>query len=172
MRYMKKLLPLVMLLMTASAANAGGLVTRHQSSLQHTVDPTRTITSRTANSFAVSGSGVTMDVDGGSLSGADQAVGSLGTLTTGQAAGSFGTAYQTTAGEAFSYSTSFTAGDKTDATGTVSTVYTAGSAGDYSSGSSAPGTIGLDHGLTVTGTTQGAGTSVTAQFVTEITVID
>ena len=169
---MKKLLPLVMLLMTASAANAGGLVTRHQSSLQHTVDPTRTITSRTANSFAVAGSGVTMDVDGGSLSGADQAVGSLGTLTTGQAAGSFGTAYQTTAGEAFSYSTSFTAGDKTDATGTVSTVYTAGSAGDYSSGSAAPGTIGLDHGLTVTGTTQGAGTSVTAQFVTEITVID
>ena len=161
-----------MLLLTAGAANAGGLVTRHQSSLQHTVDPTRTITSRTANSFAVSGSGVTMDVDGGSLSGADQAVGSLGTLTTGQAAGSFGTAYQTTAGEAFSYSTSFTAGDKTDATGTVSTVYTAGSAGDYSGGSAAPGTIGLDHGLTVTGTTQGAGTSVTAQFVTEITVID
>ncbi len=169
---MKRFVPLVMLLMTASAANAGGLVTRHQSSLQHTVDPTRTITSRTANSFAVAGSGVTMDVDGGSLSGADQAVGSLGTLTTGQAAGSFGTAYQTTAGEAFSYSTSFTAGDKTDATGTVSTVYTAGSAGDYSSGSAAPGTIGLDHGLTVTGTTQGAGTSVTAQFVTEITVID
>ena len=60
----------------------------------------------------------------------------------------------------------------TDATGTISTVYTAGSAGDYSSGSSAPGTIGLDHGLTVTGTTQGAGTSVTAQFVTEVTVID
>ena len=48
---MKKLVPLIMLLMTASAANAGGLVTRHQSSLQHTVDPTRTITSRTANSF-------------------------------------------------------------------------------------------------------------------------
>ena len=83
----------------------------------------------------------------------------------------FSTAYQTTAGEAFSYSNSFTAGDATNATGTVSTVYTAGSAGDYSNGA-APGTIGLDHGLTVTGTTQGAGTSVTAQFVTEITVID
>ena len=41
-----------MLLMTAGASHAGGLVTRHQSSLQHTVDPTRTITSRTANSFA------------------------------------------------------------------------------------------------------------------------
>ena len=169
---MNKLVPLIMLLMTASAANAGGLVTRHQSSLQHIVDPTRTITSRTANSFAVAGSGVTMDLEGGSLSGADQKVGGLGTLTDGSAAGSFGTAYQTTAGEAFSYSNSFTSGDATDATGTVSTVYTAGSAGDYSGGSTAPGTIGLDHGLTVTGTTQGAGTSVTAQFVTEITVID
>jgi len=160
-----------MLLMTAGAANAGGLVTRHQSSLQHTVDPTRTITPRTANSFAVSGSGVTMDDSGGSLSSADLVVGGLGTLTNGAAAGSFSTAYQTTAGEAFSYSNSFTAGDATNGTGTVSTIYTAGTAGDYSSGGN-PGTIGLDHGLTVTGTTQGAGTSVTAQFVTEITVID
>ena len=160
-----------MLLMTAGASHAGGLVTRHQSSLQHVVDPTRTITSRTANSFAVSGSGVTMDTDGGSLNAADLVVGGLGTLTDGSAAGSFGTAYQTTAGEAFSYSNSFTSGDATDATGTVSTVYTAGTAGSYSNGA-APGTIGLDHGLTVTGTTQGAGTSVTAQFVTEITVID
>ena len=76
-----------MLLMTAGAANAGGLVTRHQSSLQHIVDPTRTITSRTANSFAVSGSGVTMDNDDGSLTAADQIVGGFGTLTTGSAAG-------------------------------------------------------------------------------------
>ena len=52
-----------MLLMTAGASHAGGLVTRHQSSLQHTVDPTRTITSRTANSYAISGSGVSLDVD-------------------------------------------------------------------------------------------------------------
>ena len=168
---MKRFVPLIMLLMTASAANAGGLVTRHQSSLQHVVDPTRTITSRTANSFAVSGSGVTMDLEGGSLSAADQVVGGLGSLTDGSAGGSFGTAYQTTAGEAFSYSNSFTSGDATDATGTVSTVYTAGSAGEYS-GDAKPGTIGLDHGLTVSGSSQGAGTSVTAQFVTEITVID
>ena len=160
-----------MLLMTAGASHAGGLVTRHQSSLQHTVDPTRTITSRTANSFAVSGSGVTMDGDGGSLAAADLVVGGLGTLTTGSAAGDFSTAYQTTAGEAFSYSNSFTSGDATDATGTVSTVYSAGAAGSYSNGA-APGTIGLNHELTVTGTTQGAGTSVTAQFVTEVTVID
>ena len=62
----------------------------------------------------------------------------------------------------FSYRHSFTSGDATDATGTVSTVYTAGSAGSYSNGA-APGTIGLDHGLTVTGTTQGAGTRLHCQ---------
>ena len=39
---MKKLLPLVMLLMTASAANAGGLVTKHAASVQLTVDAART----------------------------------------------------------------------------------------------------------------------------------
>ena len=38
---MKKLLPLAMLLMTASAANAGGLVTKHASSVQLTVDAAR-----------------------------------------------------------------------------------------------------------------------------------
>ena len=68
-----------------------------------------------------------MDDSGGSLSSADLVVGGLGTLTNGAAAGSFSTAYQTTAGEAFSYSNSFTAGDANNGTGTISTVYTAGS---------------------------------------------
>ena len=35
---MKKLIPLVMLLMTATAINAGGLVSKHSSSVQLTVD--------------------------------------------------------------------------------------------------------------------------------------
>ena len=39
--------------------------TRHQSSLQHTVDAARTITSRTANSYSISGSGVDTDVADG-----------------------------------------------------------------------------------------------------------
>ena len=166
---MKKLLPFAMIFM-ATPAMAGGLVTKHASSVQLTVDAAATTATRMGNSYSVSGSGVVTDVGGSGT--ADLGVGGLGTLTNGAAAGSFSTAYQTTAGEAFSYSNSFTAGDASNGTGTVSTVYTAGSAGDYSGGSAAPGTIGLDHGLTVTGTTQGAGTSVTAQFVTEITVID
>ena len=42
----------------------------------------------------------------------------------------------------------------------------------YSGGSAKPG-IGIDSGtVTVSGTTQGAGTSVTAQFVSEISIFD
>ena len=158
-----------MILMTTTAANAGGLVTRHQSSLQHTVDAARTTTSRIGNSYSVSGSGVVTDVGGTGT--ADLNVGGLGTLSNGAAGGSIPTATQSSSGAAFSFSNSFTAGDATDATGTNSTAYTAGSAGDYSGGGSL-GTIDNKHTLTITGTDQGAGTSVTAQFVTELTVID
>ena len=76
-----------------------------------------------------------------------------------------------TDGEAFSFSNSVTTGDATNATGTVSTVYTAGTAGTYS-GDAKPGTIDSGHGITVSGTSQGAGTSVTAQFVSEISIFD
>ena len=47
-----------------------------------------------------------------------------------------------------------------------STVYTAGTAGTYS-GDAKPGSIDSGHGISVSGTTQGAGTSVTAQFVSK-----
>ena len=159
-----------MLLMTAGTSHAGGLVTRHQSSLQHTVDPTRTITSRTASSYAISGSGVTLDLDA-DTTGNDLNLGGFKTIENG-AATEFNIPTATiTDGEAFSYSNTFVAGDATNATGTVSTVYTAGSAGTYS-GDAKPGTIDSGHTIAVSGNSQGAGTSVTAQFVTEITVID
>ena len=167
---MKRFVPLVMLLMTASAANAGGLVTRHQSSLQHTVDPTRTITSRTANSYSISGSGVTLDLDG-DTTGNDQLVGGFKTITNGAAADYHIPTAVITDGEAFSFSNSFTTGDATNATGTNSTVYTAGAAGTYS-GDAKPGTIDSGHTIAVSGNSQGAGTSVTAQFVSEISIFD
>ena len=159
-----------MLLLTAGAANAGGLVTRHQSSLQHTVDPTRTITSRTANSYAISGSGVTLDVDA-DTTGNDLSVGGFNEFSNGAVSTWKIPTATITDGEAFSFTNSFTTGDATNATGTVSTVYTAGSAGTYS-GDAKPGTIDSGHTIAVSGNSQGAGTSVTAQFVTEITVID
>ena len=167
---MKRFVPLVMLLMTASAANAGGLVTRHQSSLQHTVDPTRTITSRTANSYAISGSGVSLDVDA-DTTGNDLSVGGFNEFSNGAVSSWKIPTATITDGEAFSFTNSVTTGDATNATGTVSTVYTAGSAGTYS-GDAKPGTIDSGHTIAVSGNSQGAGTSVTAQFVTEITVID
>ena len=167
---MKRFLPLVMLLMTASAANAGGLVTRHQSSLQHTVDPTRTITSRTANSYSISGSGVTLDVDA-DTTGNDLSVGGFNEFSNGAVSTWKIPTATITDGESFSFTNSVITGDATNATGTNSTVYTAGTAGSYS-GDAKPGTIDSGHAISVSGTTQGAGTSVTAQFVSEISIFD
>ena len=48
---MRKLLPFAMILMTASAANAGGLVTKHASSVQLTVDAARSTATRIGSSF-------------------------------------------------------------------------------------------------------------------------
>ena len=107
-----------------------GLVTRHQSSLQHTVDPTRTITSRTANSYSISGSGVTLDLDA-DTTGNDLNVGGFNEFSNG-AVSSWHIPTAITDGEAFSFTNSVTTGDGTNATGTNSTVYTAGTAGAYS----------------------------------------
>ena len=159
-----------MLLLTAGAANAGGLVSRHQSSLQHTVDPTRTITSRTANSYSISGSGVSLDLDA-DTTGNDLKVGGFNEFSNGAVSSWHIPTATISDGEAFSFTNSVITGDATNATGTNSTVYTAGAAGSYS-GDNKPGTIDSGHGLTVSGTTQGAGTSVTAQFVSEISIFD
>ena len=58
MEMRKSLLPIVMLLMTAGAAQAGGLVTKHASSVQLNVDAARSTVSRVGNSYAISGSGI------------------------------------------------------------------------------------------------------------------
>ena len=168
---MKKFIPVVMILMTAGAANAGGLVTKHASSVQLTVDAAKTTATRMGNSYSVSGSGVVTDVGGSGT--ADLSVGGLGTLTNGVAGGSIPTATQSTSGNSFSFSNSFTAGDaKITTAPTVEDVsafsnqtsYTAGTAGNLA------GTLATDGGITLTA--GGAGSSATGQFVSEITVID
>ena len=167
----KALIAFGMLLMTAGAANAGGIVSKHASSVQLTVDAARTTATRMGNSYSVSGSGVVTDVGGSGT--ADLSVGGLGTLTNGVAGGSIPTATQATSGNAFSYSNSFTAGDAVITTaptvGDVSafsnqTSYTAGTAGTLA------GTVTTAGALTVTA--GGAGTAATGQFITEVTVID
>ena len=74
---MKKIIPVVMILLTAGAANAGGLVTKHASSVQLTVDAARSTASRIGSSFSISGSGV--DTTDGSTAGTISA----GTITSG-----------------------------------------------------------------------------------------
>jgi len=165
---MKRYLPILLILLSGTAAHAS-MSTRHQSSLQHTVDSARAITSRTANSYSISGSGVTLDVAGGQS--ADNLAGGFKTISNGAVTEWNIPTATTTAGASYSFSNSFTAGDASNATGTNATTYTAGSAGSYT-GDAVPGSVNNKHELVVTGTTQGAGTSVTAQFVSEITIFD
>jgi hypothetical protein len=158
-----------MLLLTAGAANAGGLVTKHATSVQLTVDAARTTATRVGNSYAISGTNV------GTSDGTTAGMLSTGTISSGVYSPGTITSNQLNAtdGEAFSFSTSFTQGDALSTSaptvGQVSnfssqTSYTAGTAGDLA------GTIGQDGAIAVTA--GGAGSSATGQFVSEITVID
>ena len=150
---MKKLLPLVMLLMTAGAAQAGGLVTKHASSVQLTVDAARSTATRIGDSYSAAGSNISVTT--------------MGTL------GTAGTYDVHTAGNDWSFSESMTVKDAiptaAPTTGAVPnfsnvTSYTAGTAGTLA------GTINSAHTMSLTA--GGAGTTATGQFVSEITVID
>ena len=164
---MKKYLPILLLLGLGSAAHAGGLSTRHQTSLQLSVDAARTITSRTANSYSVSGSGVTLDVGGGGS--ADNLVGGFKTIASGQVTEFHIPTATAAANSSFSFANSFIAGDAQTATGTNATTYTAGAAG-----TAAPGLITNAHTVTLAGGTagSGSGSTVTGQFVSEVTIFD
>jgi len=164
---MKKLLPLVMLLMTATAANAGGIVSKHASSVQLTVDAARSQATRIGSSFSISGSNI--DTTDGSTAGTVSA----GTITSGVYNPGTIAATQDTAGAAFSFSQSYTQADAVPTSAATLganpnygslTTYAAGSAGDLA------GTVTSAGVLTITA--GGAGTSATGQFVSEITVID
>ena len=156
-----------MLLMTASAANAGGLVSKHASSVQLTVDAARTQATRIGSSFSISGSNI--DTTDGNTAGTV----SVGTITSGVYAPGTIAATQDTAGAAFSFSQSYTQADVVPtAAPTVGAVpnfsnvtsYTAGTAGALAGTITSAGVIGVTAG--------GAGTTATGQFVSEITVID
>ena len=167
MEKMTKFLPIVMLLVTASAANAGGLVSKHASSVQLTVDAARSQATRIGSSFSISGSNI--DTTDGTTAHAVSA----GTITSGVYSPGSISATQDTAGSAFSFSQSYTQADAVPTSApTVGDVpnfsnvtsYTAGSAGSLA------GTVTSAGVLTVTA--GGAGTTATGQFVSEITVID
>ena len=163
----KAFIALGMILMTTSAANAGGIVSSHSSSVQLTVDAARSVATRIGSSFSISGSNI--DTTDGTTAGTVSA----GTITSGIYAPGTIAATQDTAGSAFSFSQSYTQGDAVPtAAPTVgdvpnfsnTTSYTAGTAGTLA------GTV-TSAGL-VTVTAGGAGSSGIGQFVSEITVID
>ena len=167
MSAMKKFLPLVMLLMTASAANAGGLVTKHSSSVQLTVDAARSTATRLGSSFSISGSNI--DTTDGSTAGTVSA----GTITSGVYAPGTIAATQDTAGAAFSFSQSYTQADAVPTSAaTLGANPNFGSLTTYAAGTkdTLAGTVTSAGVLTVTA--GGAGTSATGQYVSEITVID
>lgn len=156
-----------MLLVTASVVNAGGLVSKHSSSVQLTVDAARTQATRIGSSFSISGSNVDT-TDGTTVNTV-----SAGTITSGIYAPGTIAATQDTPGAAFSFSQSYTEGDAVPAAAPTvgevpnfsnTTSYTAGTAGTLA------GTVTSAGLLTVTA--GGAGSSATGQFVSEITVID
>tara|TARA_A100001201_G_scaffold39913_1_gene41489 strand:+ start:861 stop:1364 length:504 start_codon:yes stop_codon:yes gene_type:complete len=165
----KALLAFGMLLMTASTANAGGLVHKMSSSVQLTVDAAATSATRLGNQYSISGSNV------GTSDGTTAGVLSSGAISSGVYGPGTISASQLSAtnGEAFSFSTSFLQGDaipsSAPSVGAVPnfssiTSTAAGSAGDLA------GTLGTDGAISITA--GGAGTTAVGQFVSEITVID
>ncbi len=164
---MKKLLPLIMILMTAPAANAGGLIHKMSSSVQLTVDAARSTATRLGSQYSVSGSNV--NTTDGTTAGTISA----GTLSSGIYDPGTISATQATNGEAFSYSASYLQGDAVPTSApTVGAVGNFGSITSYASGTAGDlaGTIATDGGITLTA--GGAGTNAVGQFVSEITVID
>ena len=164
---MKKLIPVIMLLMTTSAANAGGLVHKMSSSVQLTVDSARTTATRLGSQYSVSGSNV--NTTDGTTAGTISA----GTISSGLYDPGTISATQATAGEAFSFSSSFLQGDAVPTSAPTvgdvgnfssQTSYTAGTAGNLA------GSIGTDGAVSITA--GGAGSTAVGQFVSEITVID
>jgi hypothetical protein len=164
---MKKTLILFGLLLFASPAYAGGIVSKHASSVQLTVDAARSTATRVGSSFSISGSNVDT-TDGTTVNTV-----SAGTITSGVYAPGTIAATQDTPGAAFSFSQSYTQGDAVPgAAPTVGEVPNFGSITSYTAGSagSLAGTVTSAGVLTVTA--GGAGSSAIGQFVSEITVID
>ena len=164
---MKKAIAAFGMLLMTSPAMAGGLVTKHSSSVQLNVDAARSTATRIGSSFSISGSNI--DTTDGSTAGTVSA----GTITSGVYNPGTIAATQDTAGAAFSFSQSYTQADALpQSAATVGTIpnfgsvtsYTAGTAGDLA------GTVTSAGVLTVTA--GGAGTSAVGQFVSEVTVID
>mgnify|MGYP001277374061 CR=1 FL=1 len=163
---MKRILPIIMLLMTAPLAARADITSRFASSVQLSVGGAYTDASRIGSSFAISGSNI--DTTDGTTAGTVSA----GTITSGVYAPGAIAATQDTAGSAFSFSQSYTQADAIP-TG-APTVGAVANFGEITS--TAGGTVGNLAGQTSSAHTfsavaaGGANTSATTQFVTEVTI--
>ena len=162
---MKKFLPIVMLLMTASAAQAGGLVTKHASSVQLQVDAARATSSRIGSTFSISGTNI--DTTDGTTAGTVSA----GTITSGVYSPGTISATQDTAGAAFSFSQSYTQADavptsapSVGAVGNFSDVtsHASGTAGSLAGSVTSAGVVSLTPGS--------GGTVATGSVVSSVTI--
>ena len=165
---MKRFLPFIMLLMTASSANAGALTHKLSSSVQLTVDAAATNVTRLGNSYSISGTNV------GTSDGTTAGMLSAGTLSSGIYSPGTISANQLSAtnGEAFSYSTAFTQADAIpSAAVTVGDVANYGNITSTTAGvaGSLAGTLGTTGAITLTA--GGAGTNATGQFVSELSIL-
>ena len=166
MEKMTKFLPIVMLLMTASSANAGALTHRLSSSVQLTVDAAATNVTRLGSTFSVSGSGV--DTTDGTTANTI----SVGTITSGVYTPGTIAATQDNPGSAFSFSQSYTQGDAIPTSAvTVGAVANFGNITSTTAGTAGTlaGTLSTAGALTVTA--GGAGTNATGQFVSELSIL-
>jgi hypothetical protein len=164
---MKQTLMVLGMLLMTSPVYAGGLVTKHATSVQLTVDAARTTASRIGSSFSISGSNI--DTTDGSTANTVSA----GTITSGIYNPGTIAATQDTPGSAFSFSQSYTQGDAVPTSApTVGAVGNLSSQTSYAAGdnTSLAGTVTSSGALTVTAGS--AGSSAIGQFVSEITVID
>ena len=155
------------MLLLSTPAMAGGIVSKHASSVQLTVDAARSTATRIGSSFSISGSNV--DTTDGSTANTVSA----GTITSGVYSPGTIAATQDTAGAAFSFSQSYTQADAVPTSAaTVGDIPNFGSVTSYTAGTagSLAGTVTSAGVLTVTA--GGAGSSAVGQFVSEVTVID
>ena len=162
---MKRLLPLVMLLMSAPLAARADITSRMTSSVQLQVNAAATQMQRIGSSFSITGNNI--DTTDGTTANTVSA----GTIASGVYSPGTIAATQDDPGESFSFTQAFTQADAIDTTGPdigdisaygdqLSTA--AGSAGSFA------GTVTSQGALTVTA--GGAGTSATGQFVTELSI--
>lgn len=170
---MKRLLTLVAVSSLLAAPAQADLIHRISSSVQLSVDAAASNATRIPSVYSVSGSNV--DTTDGTTSGN---IGRLAAFSAGSAPGFTGTtASVKVAGEDFSFSESYQLGDGTSSgstvsSGVVSTLPVLGSTITSAGGAAGNLAGSLDSGHTMSITAGGAGTTATAQHVSELTIFD